>query len=203
MYNINKVMSKGLQTIAFLGCCLLLLTGADKIYKETDEQGNIIFTDEPKTKNPEKIDVKPVTTISLPKPATSSKDTSQDDSESFTYDSFTITSPKNNETIRDPGNFKVTAKTSPRLKRGHKAQVFLDGASKGAKQKLLSFSLSNVERGTHTIEVKLFDSKGNEIQSASTTVHVKRTSIQNPNHPQNKPKPTPTPAPAPSNNSGS
>ncbi|MGI0118742.1 Ig-like domain-containing protein [Zooshikella sp. RANM57] len=200
MYVTNKMVSKGLITLAFLSCCLVLLTGADKIYKEVDEHGNIIFTDEPTTKNPEKIEVKPVTTISLPKPPSSSNDTSKDNEKRFTYKSFSITAPANNSTVRDPGNFTVTAKTSPSLKRGHKGQVFLDGTPIGDKHSTLNFQLSNVERGTHTIEVKLFDSKDNEIQSASTTVHVKRTSIKNPNHPQNKPKPKPTPAP--SNNSG-
>lgn len=171
-----------------------------EVYKSVDENGNVIFTDQP-SENAEKIHIKEVQTIETRKPqseetapveAGSDEGSEQDAEAGPEYTSVSITSPANDSAIRaNDGNITISAAVLPSLKAdaGHQLALYMDS-------KLVSagpgtqFSLSNVDRGTHNFSVAVIDKEGKElIRSAATSITILRHSV-------NQPKPG-GPAPRP------
>ncbi|MDE1461713.1 DUF4124 domain-containing protein [Spartinivicinus poritis] len=148
-----------------------------EIYKTIDKDGKVVFTDNPEGKPAEEVELKKGNTISLPPAKISPSSKSSDiNSKSFSYREFNIKKPTQDATIRGSGNFSVLAAISPNLRPGDSVQLYIDGKPYGSKQKGLLFNLNNVDRGTHSIVVKVLNSDGRVLNSASVTVHVHRSS---------------------------
>ena len=159
---------------------LLLLTntvGAQQIYRRVDKDGNIFFTDVP-TEGSEKIELKETTTIQALEVDTSSLSEPETVKKAFTYVDVSISSPTNDETIRDnTGNVTVSVEINPGLQSGHEVVVYLDGAEK-MKGTETTFNLENIDRGTHQLRVSIRDTSGRiKISSKSTTFHLQRQSV--------------------------
>lgn len=186
-----------LKRFAFLGVlstpALLLGTQAvagTTIYKTVDEDGNVVFTDTPPRANG------PSETITLTAP--NSFDPAEAGTEASNrqlwivdpeqeaeepgefYAALTITSPADDENIREnAGNVTVTVKLEPPiLQAGHRFRLLLDGAPAGGTNTTGSFSLSNVDRGTHSLKAEVVDESGKVLYSgSSSTFHLQRYSV--------------------------
>ena len=167
-----------------------LSTQAD-IYKTVDEDGKAVFTDNPKGKPAESIKLKKGNTISLP-PVTpsSSGQPGSNEGTPFSYREFTITKPSQDATIRGAGNFSVLATISPALRPSHSVQLYINGKPYGKQQKGLLFNLTDVDRGTHNIEIKVINSDGRVLKNANVTVHVRRTSVYRDTKPKKSESPS-------------
>jgi YbbR domain-containing protein len=145
------------------------------IYKIQQQNGNIIFTDQPGPT---------AERIKLPSPMVMMNDSteavqSQTSSKksAFSYQSVTIESPINDAIIREnAGNVKVNVSIEPDVieQYNHQIVVYLDQreVERGYAR---SITLKNVDRGTHELEVRIEDSQGNtHLISTRRLFHLQR-----------------------------
>ena len=87
--------------------------------------------------------------------------------------------PQHDETIRsNNGLINIQLEANRKLGIGEQLQLILDGKPYGAPQSRLTWLLSNIDRGTHTLAVQAKRS-GKLIASTSPiTVHLHRASIK-------------------------
>ncbi len=153
-----------------------------EVYRSVDAQGNVTFSDEA-TKNAEVVNVKPVTTITLPKlddvtgntqPAATRSDASA------RYNSVSFSAPNDHEAFHSgSGDVEFRVISDPALRPGHKFEVELDGQPVGQSTSG-SVIVRNVFRGTHRADVRIVNRNGLPVMlgdSISFTVH--RPSVNN------------------------
>ncbi|MEE4145670.1 MAG: DUF4124 domain-containing protein [Halieaceae bacterium] len=184
--------------ILLLGMLLLLsqLCTA-QIYKSTDEQGNVIFSDTPPASGPsERIQLRETNSAPPPQiiePLEPDSGATRDEPTGPNY-SVNITAPANETTIAmGPGNFSVSASVEPGLGDGALLQLYIDGSASGNPQSSNSWELTNVFRGAHDLSVAVVDKNGDQLAISETVrVYVLRPSVNFENR-QNRPPPRPTP----------
>ncbi|MDR9437767.1 MAG: DUF4124 domain-containing protein [Thiohalophilus sp.] len=192
---------------------LLLLTlpvaAADKVYKKVNPDGSVEYSDQPIEGSEEmSVDQAPATRFEK-SPDINYQPPERDRADSSSYE-VSITSPGNDESIRDnAGNVTLRGSVEPGLRGGHQLRWRLDGeplAQSGA-----TVSLTNMDRGTHTVKLEVVNNDGEVLgASSSVTFHLLRHSKKRPAPPSgsqptplNPPKPnipgsTPTNPPKPS-----
>lgn len=173
-----------IRTLLLLGL-LLPWTVSAQIYRTTDEQGNVVFTDKPPatSTSAEPVELPPTNTTPAtevrprPKPVAPTQEPEGNDI------SVAITIPANETTIpMGPGNFAVNVEVEPSLGRGASLQLYMDGIPWGDPQQGNSWALSNVFRGAHDITVAVVDEQGQHLASSDPVrVYVLRPSINSPN----------------------
>lgn len=157
---------------------LCAASGAQDIYRTVDQNGNVIFSDVP-TKGAEKIQLKETTTIKSLDSVPSTVVTPAPPKEAaFSYKSISITTPANDEAIRDnTGDVSIKVEVEPTLRPGHQVVVYLDG-KETTQGTGIAFSLENIDRGTHQLRASIKDPDGHIlISSKSTTFHLLRQSV--------------------------
>jgi hypothetical protein len=164
---------------------LVSLAGNAQIYKTVDEDGNVSYSDMPKVDGAsEKVEVKHINTTPPPPMTAPRKGQQAAEKEPATvaYEP-TITAPANETTIpMGPGNFSVSAKVEPPLEPGATLQLYVDGDPEGVPQESTNWSLTNVFRGAHVLEVAVMDMNGEELaRSPAVRVYVLRPSVNNKN----------------------
>jgi len=150
---------------------------AGSIYKYTLSNGNVVYSDKPPPADQgEKITLEPLQSFTLP-PAPPLEDSTAKNktSEPAGYETFQVTNPSNDATIRDNGgNVRVSLSLSPGLQSGHSIEVMMHGQSIGSGRGT-SVTLTDVDRGTHTVQAAVKDNEGNEVaRSNSVIFHLKR-----------------------------
>ncbi|MDX1817293.1 MAG: DUF4124 domain-containing protein [Marinobacter sp.] len=169
-----------------IAAAMLLVTlttpALGEVYRHVDAQGNVTFSDEPMDGG-EAIKVKPVTTVTLPKPQTveeTDKLREEVKREGALYDSVSITSPQDGQAFNSgSGDVRFEVTSNPELQSGHKYEVTLDGQPVGQSTSS-SIVVNNVYRGTHEARVYIIDDKGVQVKAGSPisfTVH--RPSVLN------------------------
>lgn len=153
-----------------------------EVYRNVDAYGNVTYSDEP-SEGSEAVDVKPVTTITLPKPqAVQETDKLREEvrREGAAYESLSFNYPENNQAFYSgSGDIQFEVTSTPGLQPGHKYEVTLDGQPVGQSSSG-SITVNNVFRGTHQARVHIVDENGVQVKtgpSISFTVH--RPSVLN------------------------
>jgi len=169
-------------TIGLLFSSLFLAaSGASaQIYKTTDAEGNVVFTDRPAAGNKsEQVDLQRTNSTPPPPvmPVQSTEEESKEPAEPETR--VAITAPAPETTIpMGPGNFSVTAQIEPGLARGQSLQLSLDGEAQGEPQASGYWDLTNVFRGAHDLVVSVIDAQGEVVSSSEPVrVYVMRPSV--------------------------
>lgn len=158
---------------------------AAEVYKHVDKNGNVTFSDEPKSGS-EEVKVRPVTTITLPKmrdvEAQQRQAEQSGQENSAPYDRVAFTAPEDNTAFHSgSGDVEFQVTSSPNLRRGHRFEVDLDGQPVGQNPGG-TFTVRNMDRGTHTASVFVVDNQGQRVQSGdSVTFTVHRPSVINRN----------------------
>lgn len=190
----------------FLLLALLLIpvTGLTQaIYRTTDAQGNVVFTDTPPTNATpaDRIEIRPTNTARPTEiPAPRVTDAAPVGGSAIVAYTVTITEPANETTIpMGPGNFPVSVNISPALQSAENLQLFVDGAPQGKPQRAATWALTNVFRGQHDLTVGVIDNSGKTVAvSEPVRVFVQRPSVNSPQRaPLVRPRP---PGPQPINN---
>lgn len=159
-------------------CLSPLAATAAAVYKTVDSEGNVTYTDDASS-NGEKVDVKPVPTITLPKKEQVQEVIKKNKSgnkkqQSQTYDSVTFDAPANESAFWSGGGaVGFTVSSSPALRKGHQYEVTLDDQPIG-QNKSGQFTVDLVDRGTHEASVNIIGPNGKIIQSGNSisfTVH--------------------------------
>lgn len=99
------------------------------------------------------------------------------------YQAIEIVSPADQETLWNIGTtLPVQVSFQPTLLPGHRYDVVLDGQRRNVNTVSPRVTLTDVFRGTHTVQVVVFDAQGTEVMRSETrTFFVQQTSTQNPN----------------------
>lgn len=152
-----------------------------QIYKTTDADGNVVFTDRPPAGNTaEQVELQhtnrtpPPPVIPVLTPGPEKKEPAAPETR------VAITSPTPETTVpMGPGNFSVTARIEPGLERGQSLQLSMDGEAVGEPQPSGFWDLNNVFRGAHDLVVSVIDEQGKVIASSEPVrVYVLRPSIR-------------------------
>lgn len=168
--------------IAAMTSAMIALPAHAQVYRQVDEDGNVTFTDEPDD-TAEAVDVKPVTTVTMPKPETVEKQLDQEDGEvgdQEAYESVGFQSPDDDEAFHSgSGDVTFEVASEPALREGHQFEITLDGQPIGQTRDG-SVSVSNVFRGTHNAGVNVINRDGERVftgDNISFTIH--RPSVNN------------------------
>jgi hypothetical protein len=167
--------------VILLALLLLPLAGtADQVFRTTDEQGNVVFTDAPPAgvNQTEQVELQPTNTTPPPPERQAPAEASQV-KEVKPYYSLKIAEPANETSIpMGPGNFSVSVIVQPELRGKDRFQLFMDGEPREAPQRATRWDLTNVFRGEHNITVSILNAEGKTVASSnSIQVFVHRPSI--------------------------
>lgn len=175
------------KTVAVVSLVLMTSTAGADAYKWKDSEGRIHYSDRP-VEGAELVKSIPLTTYkSPPIAARPTEGSNQADTDPVNYASFAFVSPANDTTVRDnAGNIAIQLSVDPPLRQGHSIALTIDGTPAEKTVQATTFTLSDVNRGTHTLQAAIVDSEGNTlIETQTTTVHMQRISILSPNNPNN------------------
>lgn len=163
-----------MHKLIFLLAGVLFFTSAiaETVYKSKKPDGSVEFTDQA-SPDSEEIKIRKPTTYSpprLPRLSLPKKKLTPN----FNYE-LAITTPVNGSTILNTANVVVTVQLSPSLNTalGHQLQYTL--GSQVIKSKKNTATFSNVDRGSHTINVSIIDLEDETVSPAvSATIYMKR-----------------------------
>jgi hypothetical protein len=146
---------------------------ARDIYKWTNEEGVVIYSDTYR-EGAERIRVSDSKSPSSGYPDTGGQ--------SGEYTTFEIVQPENDATIRnDEGTVAVGLALSPNLAEGHSIKIIVDGSELKNAMQGTQFSLSNLNRGTHSLQTKVVDADGKVLISSNlVNFHLRQAGISTP-----------------------
>ncbi len=157
-----------------------------QIYKVTDDEKGVVFTDRPPTvsnapqSTVERVELQDTNTAApvavRPKAPEATLTPQQEEAPA---PSVQITTPANETTIAmGPGNFAVSATATPPLERHERLELLMDGQAIGAAQNSSSWFIEGALRGPHDLVVRRTTSRGKTVAvSDSVRVYVLRPSI--------------------------
>lgn len=180
---------------------LLFISGAafaGTMYKWVDANGTIHYSDRPQPGATE-LHIDTRAPASAPPPSLTLAPASAsgaEPAEAFRYQSCAIVRPANDETLANAYSMSVGWQIQPGLRPGDRVTLALDGQLvAGVSPTGTSFTISPVDRGTHTLMVSIVDANGRGMcQSAPVIVHVRQPTLYSP---ARRPAPAPRPAPRP------
>ena len=148
--------------------------GDKKIYSWKDKHGVLVFSDSPRAGAQE---IK-LATQNLSTPAVNITVLNEDKPAAVVNFKIVIASPTNEETVREnTGSVYVTSRIVPRFESGFKIQLLVDGVAFAKPSNTGTFALRDVNRGEHTLQLKLFNSEGSVVSvSESSTFFMHRAS---------------------------
>ncbi len=178
-----------IMRILLLLATLFFLTSVSAgVYRSTDADGNIIYTDKP-SPDAEEIRIDKVQTIPAG-PDDFEYTTPDNSADEGDYTKLEIVSPENNHVFTgNTGDVTVSVVIEPELntENGDRLILTMDG-KKEADSTSTSFSFTNLDRGTHIVEVNVVNKDGKTLmKSAPVTFTMKRTSVLNTNRPAPRP----------------
>jgi len=166
---------KRILTILFL--LLSMPVQAVEVYRSVDQYGNTVFSDQP-SDDAEKIEVRELPVVpgmeSIPSVSPRPRVVAR-------YNAVSITSPANDQTyFRGDGDLLVTVRTEPRLSGADTLVLYLND-TEHASGRATSFTIPELDRGTHQLRVAIKDGSGNIVMSsAPITFHMRQASVLQP-----------------------
>jgi len=187
-----------MRTLALLLFCLVLpLESWGEIYRWVDEQGRTVYSDAPKP-GAEVVNLPPLPALAPAAPGKPSETRQPAEKAAHPYTALAIVKPAADETIHsdETGTLQVEINLSPNLQtdHGHKIKVFLDGASLVQTYSNTGFSLPDIVRGPHSLQVAVVDQSDlTLITSKPVAFHMWQGSLQlPPRYDTNPPLPKPS-----------
>jgi len=164
--------------LAALVLLVAALPAAAKIYKWTDDQGHVHYSDKP-APGSKSVDLPPATVYEAPKPSTAPPaETKQQPAQQTGYTQFRIVSPADQATIRGTQQtILVEIDIQPALRAGQQIRLEMDGKTV-ASGRDTRFSVHPVYRGTHTFHAVVEDAEGRAVAETPTvTVYKHQPSV--------------------------
>lgn len=162
---------------------------AATIYKWVDEKGVTHYSDQPRP-GAETVEVAPTQTYSAP-PAPSvntNPPAETDTSRQPAYAACEIASPANDEVLMNVSTVSGSVRLQPQLAPGHTITVELDGSRAAGPMTSGQFTISPVDRGTHSLIAVVQDAYGQTAcRTPAVTFHVRQPSVKAPNR-ANRPR---------------
>lgn len=156
-----------------------LTAATTKIYHWVDENGKSHYSDTADlgTEEIHVINENIVTSNNVQPPTMTKNTASLKDEPAIIYQADII-SPEDNRPLRsNDGSINIQVKITPEKNPAHKLQLFLDGKALGKPQISSTILASNIDRGTHQIQVQLLDESGKVLaRTQVVTLHLQRIS---------------------------
>ncbi|PST86056.1 DUF4124 domain-containing protein [Photobacterium sp. NCIMB 13483] len=163
---------------------------ATTIYSWTDDNGVVHFSDTPGTPQASTVELS-VTEVQPSMQSTSINMTQADNVEliSIATDiepplpaaTISLLAPVHQQTIRsNDGDIKVRAVSNRKLNKHLQAQLVIDGKAYAGSQTDLTWLLTNIDRGSHQIQIQLLKNGKILASSESITVYLHRVSQARP-----------------------
>jgi hypothetical protein len=181
-----------MKSLTPLYCALAIILSqsvvyADGMYKWKDVRGNLQFGDTPPPNaNAKALDLPKITIIdnyaNQWKPikfeqaqTNKTPENENEVSNNSSYNKLSFLAPKQGQAIRaNDGDVSAMISINPPLKKEHQLVFSIDGKALG-KGKARTKNFSNLNRGNHTIVVKVIDNSGKTLKSSSVGFNVLRT----------------------------
>jgi hypothetical protein len=192
------------RILVLASCLLAFAAGAQESKKELwmwkDANGVIHYSDVPgpgaKRVDLTVIEAQPRAAAPAPKTAASSQGTPAP-AAPVTYSSLEIWQPENGQSFFEAdATVSVRIRSDPAVSPDDQLLLFLDGKLVEGPTNAQEYTLSNLERGAHSLTAQILDSKGKEkIRSQPVVFHKKQTTTIAPRAvgPNLRPPPRPTP----------
>jgi len=176
--------------VLVIGLCVVS-TALATTYVRVEKDGTKTYSDRPMPGG-EPIDLKPAQSYSAP-PATPSSSRPREEQllgevDEFKYERCSVT-PANDSAFTNPESVPIAVVTAPVLRPFDVVTLTVDGQAVG-QPGTLSYTMTPVYRGSHTVAVTITNRYGKTICTVSSTFHVQRPSLNSPGRP-NVPRPTP------------
>ncbi len=146
-----------------------------QIYKAVDPKtGKTVYTDKAIAGAAEAVKLSPGNTLQAPSPAAPRTAKAK----AFQYEQFELAQPDSNAVFgNEVEAVVVSVVLTPGLQKGDTVQFFYDDQPVGEPGVALSTEITALERGSHTVEARLFNDKGALLLSTgAVTFHVQRHS---------------------------
>lgn len=167
-----------MRLVVVIGLLLTNVAQAE-IYKTYDKNGNVIFSDVP-SDSAEKVEEKPIMTVpalpaALKKPLTANS-ANKDSIIPKTY-KIVISGLEAQATIQKQSPaFNLGLSFDPPLHKTHSLEVLLDSHNLGKNNFTPKIDPSQLDRGQHRLEVKIFDQKQKNIQTQVVDFFIQQAS---------------------------
>jgi hypothetical protein len=176
---------------------MLLVGGAASaatVYKWVDEHGVTHYSDQPQP-GATKVQVEGVQTYATGAQAPQSASAAPappSEAQSPPASDCAIDSPEAEQMFMNAYTVSGHVRIVPGLEPGERATVVLDGRPAANTDASGSFTLAQIERGSHTLSAQVQTASGQvRCRAPSVTFHVQQPSVQNPNNPNVPGRPTP------------
>lgn len=152
-----------------------------EVYKWVDSDGNTHFSDVPHA-GAETIVIPPTQSYSPPHhpapPAPLTEDSSTVELNT-TYTALNFIYPVDQATVRDNrGIMNVLLEIQPELQTGDTIELLLDGAAVGKPQITPAFTITGLNRGSHTLQAQIINPQGDILKSSETiTIFLHRATV--------------------------
>jgi len=168
-------------------CCACAVASAASatVYKWVDENGITHYSDQPH-QNAAQVDVQKPKVGSVAPLAAPTSPSASGASEPPPYTGCSIASPMPDEVFLNTFSLTATLSVQPVLRGGDRVVISLDGKPvAGLPDSGTQFTLSQVDRGTHSLQATIVDGNGKTVcQTGSVTFHVRQPSLLSPNRPR-------------------
>jgi hypothetical protein len=173
--------------VTLLPLALSLVSGvavAATVYRWVDAQGIVHYSDQPHPQA-QVLDVQPKNLVSTPVQSSSSSSSTSTtpagpDAPPYRCD---LIRPENDEVFLNTSTVSARVQIEPQLAANDQIAIAVDGKRlQNQPTRGTEFIIQDVERGTHTIMIAVYDSTGkNQLCTTSTaTFHVRQPSTQAP-----------------------
>ncbi|MDB5984933.1 MAG: hypothetical protein JWQ69_5948 [Pseudomonas sp.] len=172
------------RTLIYL-LLLIALPAAAQIYKYTDANGNPAYSNQPPngTKS-ETVDLPPLNSVDIKKPVAPPPLNTQPSQQSQPQSAYTfleLTDLPTDEALRaNNGTFTVGVSVQPRLQPGHLLELVIDGTPYGQPSNVPRLQVVNLDRGEHSLAVRVVNGEQVIQQSSTVTVAVQRVHVGKP-----------------------
>lgn len=151
----------------------------DKVYRYTDDNGVVHYTDKPPAKDAKPVELPHIQTYhskhinTRPAAAPPVKEAPKFE--------LAINSPTPDQTVRSGTDIAVSVSVLPGLVEGYGLVYSLDGAPQNeVPSGETSYTLKGANRGDHTVTVALIGPKKDELASTTITVHMLPPTVNKP-----------------------
>jgi hypothetical protein len=164
---------------------LVTLPAVAQIYKYTDANGNPAYSNQPPNGTPsETVDLPPLKIVNTKKPNVQNAAPTtppQQNQATATYSVLALTDLPTDEALRaNNGTFTVGVAIQPHLQSGHLLQLVIDGKSYGQISNVPRLQVVNLERGEHSMAVRVVSGTQVIQQSETLTATVQRVHVGKP-----------------------
>jgi hypothetical protein len=164
--------------LALCSGALLVFAGSPvtaKVYKSVQPDGTVVYSDSRPDAAAEEVKLPEIQFYSAPPLPAPAQEEPPAEAADEGYSRFEIAAPADDATVRDNGGtVRISLAMEPPLQDGHEVEIFVNGASVG-RGRATSASLTNVDRGSHTVYAVVRDGSGQELaRTGSSTFHLKR-----------------------------